>query len=666
MRRFGGAFIALAMGASLVVSGCSQGSGAVSAIDVDPKAIEAHVTKLAAEPLKGEKTTPANLDAIKSMLPPEVQLTWGNLSFDAATNSTLVTDLKLVPADMPTIGIQVSELRLWDFDADLLKARFSGQRLNETAKLARRIDAKGISVFGIADAVNQMQGGAMPAEEPLPAPEPANPTKFQPADPTAPAAVPEAPEGWPPTTEPEFPFGADGGFGALSATHIDRYEVSIGRILIDDVMLKPYVAPPAPKAPTDPYDPSATFMPVLQNLLAVGQSYGIDTAAYFDMKVGIDVTEAGKRISGDFLIKTIGARGLRGGDLDGMFMRDLTYKASGDVAPGTPLDMSYTMGLMTLEDLRLEKVLGFLAKGQVPPRTESNLMGLGLWRSENESLKVSGKEIYSVAESMSDLKGWHWFIPTNLQTSVKKMSLDLGALMEVGLQFSQAGLGASPEVTDPEFAGPSEAAQIQEAKAMIEKYGLSKITLDTSAGWNWNAGNGDTKLTIGLASPTLFDIDAKYEGAFPSFKAVSDVIPEDPEQTDAMAVANVFQSNSSLKLIDLNVKDNGGLTKVYAILGDAAPEIGLGPDVMSGDQVRGMVAGMVRQLADPQATGMPEVAALMAPVASFLESGGKLRVAVQPGKPMPFSSLMGTLMAAGMGSPAQAIKDLGLKVEHAK
>lgn len=658
MRRFGGALTALAFGASLVISGCSQGSGAVSAIDVDPKAIEAHVTKLAGETLKGTTTTAANLDAIKSLLPPEVQLSWGALSFDAATNSTLVTDLKIVPRDMPTVGVQVAELRLWDFDADLLKARFTGQRLTETAKLARRIDAKNISVFGIADAINQQMPGSMtepPVEEEIPGAVPANPTKFQPADPTAPAEV--APEDWPPSTEPDFHFDQ-----SFYATKIERYDVSIGRIIIDDVMLKPYVTPPAPKAGADPYDPMATFMPVLQNLLAVSQSYGIDTAAYFDFKVGIDMTEGDQKIGGEFLIKSIGARGLRGGDVDGMYMRDLTYKASGDVVPGTPLNMNYTMGLMTLKDLRLEKVLGYLAKGEVPKRTEANLMGLGLWRTENESLKISDKEVYSVAEGMSDLRGWHWFIPTNLQGSAKKVSLDLGAIMDLGLQFAQAGMGDTPD----EYAA-QEVAEIQQAKAMLEKHGLSKITLDTEAGWNWNAGNGDTKLNFAINSPTLFDISAKYEGAFPTFKAVSDLIPEtNPEEANPMAIAGVFQTDSSLKLIDLNVKDNGGLTKVYGIIGETAPETGMGPDVMTADQVRSMVAGMVKQLADPQTTGMPEVATLMMPVASFLESGGKLRVAVQPSKAMPFSSLMGTLMAAGMGSPAQAIKDLGLKVEHSK
>jgi hypothetical protein len=654
----------LAVGASLVVSGCSQGSGAVGAIDVDPKAIEAHVTKLAGETLKGTATTAANLDAIKAMMPEEVQLTWGNLTFDAATNSTLVTDLKVVPRDMPTVGVQISELRLWDFDADLLKARFSGQRLSETVQLARRIDAKGVSLFGLAEAVNQMQdmqGGGM-LDEPMDPDSLANPTKFQPADPT----LPETPEDWPPTTDPEFTFEPDA-FGPMAMTHIDRYDVSIGRIIIDDVMLRPFVTPPPPPAGADPYDQMSMFMPMLQNLAAISTSYGIDTAAYFDFKVGIEMTEMGQKMSGDILIRALGARGMRGGDLDGMFMRDMTYAAKADVGADTPIDMNYTLGLMTLEDLRLEKLMGFLVKAQVPPRTESDLMGLGLWRTEAESFKIAGKEIYSVAEGMADLKGWHWFIPTNLQGSAKKVTLDLGAIMDLGLQFSQmSGAQGFDEFGEADEFAVDQTAEIQQAKAMLEKYGLSRLTFDSSAGWNWNAGNGDTKLNLAVAGADLFDVDAKYEGVFPTFKAVSDVIPEDPEQTNPMAIASVFQTGSALKLIDLNVKDNGGLTKVFSIMGDFAPEMGIGPDTMSGDQVRGMVAGMVRQLADPQATGMPEVAALMAPVASFLEAGGKLRVAVQPSKPMPFASLAGTVMAAGMGSPAQAIKDLGIKVEHSK
>jgi hypothetical protein len=68
------------------LAACSQGgSGAISAIDVDPKSVEAHVTKLAGETFKGTATTAADIESLRAALPAEVAVSWGGLSFDAAT-----------------------------------------------------------------------------------------------------------------------------------------------------------------------------------------------------------------------------------------------------------------------------------------------------------------------------------------------------------------------------------------------------------------------------------------------------------------------------------------------------------------------------------------------------------------------------------------------------
>jgi hypothetical protein len=655
------------------LAACSQGSGAIGAIDVDPNTIEAHVAKLVGETLKGKATAAADLEPLRAMLPPDVALSWGNLSFDAATGSTLVTNLKLTPKDMPTVGVQVSELRLWDFDAQLLQDRVAGKRLTETAPLARRIDAKGVSLFGVADLINQQYQSFMPtdfgpsdfddfdfpeAPEEVPAPtDGASPTKFeQPTDPTAP--LPEA--------QPADSF-EDIFDDTQPMMSVERYDVSIGRIVLDDIVLKPYQVVPAPPSPesVDYYDPMAMMMPVFQQLASISQSYGIDTAAYTDFKVGFAMTEYGQKMEGDISIAAMGARGLRGGDVDGMFIRDVKYAASGDVGTGAPFAMEYALGGLTLEDMRLEKVMGYLAKGVLPPRTETNLMSLGVWRSKNEAVKLGGKPIYTVDESLFDASGWHWFIPTRITTSGKNMSIDLGAIMEFGQQMNASMMGDFAD--DPVYAEElaAETAQMQQMMATLNKHGLSKPTMDYNFGWNWNAGNGDTKLDIGLDGKDLLQVSAKYEGGFPSFKAVSDLIPENGEP-DQMALMSVFQSNSSLKLIEVNVQDKGGLPKVFGLMGEMAPQMGMAPEAMTGEQVRAMAVEAITMAARPDVTGIPELAPLMTPVANFVRDGGKLRVAVQPGKPMPFMSLMATMMSAGMGSPAQAIKDLGLKVEHSK
>jgi hypothetical protein len=662
--------VAFAAVLGLGLAACSQGgSGAISAIDVDPKSVEAHVTKLAGEAFKGTATAAADIESLRAALPAEVAVSWGGLSFDAATGSTLLTAVKMTPKDNTEVGVSIDELRLYDLDVDLLKARLTGQRLTESGPLARRIDAKNVSAFGLATLMNGMMGAAyegfsdgvmLPPEDGIPA-EPANPLKFQPADPTA-----TAPEGWPPGTEPELGFPEDDFSFDMSST-IERYEVSAGRVIIDDIVLKPYQVAPAPAAAANADDPMASFMSVLQMFAAFNQSFGIDTAAYLDVKGGLSMTQFGETMSTDVAIKSLGARGMRGGDTDAMYMRGLTYTATG-ASMGMPMDMTYAVDLYTMEDFRLGKVMDYLAKGVLPPRTETNLMSLGIWRSQAESFKLGAKEFYTVAESMFDGSGFHWFIPTKLAASGKGMSLDVGGLIEYAQQASSAIMG---DTGDDPFSAEQLAAQSAEMQQMIatlNKHGLSKIAGDYNFGWNWNAGNGEAKLELGFDGKDLLKFNTKYEGGFPSFKAVSDLIPDNIEATDQEALANVFTTSTSLKLIEFNIEDKGGLPKIYGLMGDFAPVMGMGAEPMTAENVRTMASSGLKTMAAAVSQDIPEIPGLLNPIAAFLELGGKLRLAIQPATPMPFSSFETVMTGAMMGSstPSQIIKDLGVKSEHTK
>lgn len=112
MRTFRAGLAAMAFGA-LFAAGCSQGgSAALAPVDTDPKAVEALVAKLTTDNLKGKATAAADIASVRDALPKEVSLTWGNLSFDAATGATVLTGVKLSPAGMDTVGIGIDELRL--------------------------------------------------------------------------------------------------------------------------------------------------------------------------------------------------------------------------------------------------------------------------------------------------------------------------------------------------------------------------------------------------------------------------------------------------------------------------------------------------------------------------------------------------------------------------
>ena len=673
---------------------CSQGSGAMGPIDVDAKSVEAHVAKLVSETIKSDAKAPADLASLRALLPKEVSVTWASLTLEPATGATLLTDVKLTPAEMPDLGIGIAELRLWDFDVELLKARMQGQRLSETAKLARRIDAKSISVFGLAS----MMGGMMapsydypppsveiPADDPFATPPadapvavPATPLRFVPAQPfTRARQTPQTPDNntrpsirdWPSVTEPEpeffqeppvaiDPFGPQGpgGMYLQSAPVVERYDVSYGRLIIDDIVLRPFEAPASSQG-------GMTMSPLggLEALIAFSRSIGIDTVAALDLKFDMAMSAGSESMAFNYGIKAMGARGMRGGDLDASFARDISYNIDLGPDPNAPTvrrKIDFNVGFFALEDMRLDKLYVELAKGAMPSFSTTDLMSLGLWRTEGTTMKMAGQQLFSATETTFDARKFHWFVPTDLQASAKGVTIDFEAI---------ASLAQSMGELNGMF--DSEMQEFLTGVSLLKKHGMSKPSMNFAFGWNWNADNGDARLNLALGGDGLIDIDAKYEGGFPSYKAVTALMPADPASANMDSVGRLFEQQSKLKLIEVNVSDKGGLTKMFGLAADASQQMGgidmgMGPQTMTGDQLREMAAQFVEMFAISSSTDFPEVRGLLTPASTFLKSGGRLRFVMQPGQPLPMSAIPG--MAMGGLSPSQLIQQLGIRAEHSK
>src|SRR5262249_26229509 len=148
----------------------------------------------------------ADIAAVRDALPKAMSLTWATLDFDAASGATVLKDVKLTPTDAPQIGLAISELRMWDFNTDLAKARVAGQRLTESGDLARRIDAKNLSIFGL----ETLMGPAMDAYT---------------------GVVEKA-------VTSQLPPDVD--VADSLKVKLDDYDFSIGRLVFDDVKLRPY------------------------------------------------------------------------------------------------------------------------------------------------------------------------------------------------------------------------------------------------------------------------------------------------------------------------------------------------------------------------------------------------------------------------------------------
>lgn len=646
-------FAALAFGA-MFAAGCSQGgSAALTAVDTDPKAVEALVAKLSTETFKGKATAAADVAAVRDALPKEVSLSWGNLSFEQASGATLLTQVKLTPAGMDNVGVNIAELRLYDFDAGLAKARLTGQRLSETAPLASRIDAKGVSLFGMAAMLNASMGAEAAAEPVAPA---------APADPTAPPADGATLEDWPSSIEPSFEFD-----DAMFQTSFDKADFSFGRLILNDVQLRPYEAAP-PAAGSDMAQMYGAGSELFQQFVPIMRSFGIDTYATYDMKMDLAMTQMGQTVAMSGVAKTTGTRGMRGGDFDAAFARDISFSFEATESPMTmmpAMNFQYSIANFGMEDMRFDKLYAHMAKGTMPARTETDFLSYGLWTMENQALKIGGRDIMTVGESTLDARKFHWFIPTEIKASAKNAMIDFAAITQMSGAYANQMASSFEDPSMPAPAMPDFAA----IAAAMEKHGLARPNMNFNFGWNWNATSGDAKVDLGFGGDKLMQFDVKYEGGFPSFKAVSDLVPDDPAQANMDAIGALFDQKSTLKLIDVNVADNGGLTKLFDFAAEMGP-IMAASDPAAAGMMQNQTGASLRQMAGGMLTMLggasPDMASFINPVSSFIMQGGKLHIGLKPSQPSRFSAIGQKFMTMDPMAPGATMKELGLQVEHSK
>jgi hypothetical protein len=611
---------ALALGA--ILSGCSGGkSGALEPLKTTPAQAEAHIAKLFAEPFKGEATAATDLASVRDALPKEIALTWESLTFDAASGATVLTNVKLAPADMTNIGLGIDEIRLWDFDADFAKARLAGQRLSETARLARRIEAKGLAVFGLETLMAPMT--EMSATAGLAVTEPFI-DPFLAGDPDLAAEI-----------------------RASAQVSLDSYEIGAASLIFDDVMLRPFELKPVQLPPDNDF---AEAMPFLQGYAAAWRTLAFDTVAAKDATLKYAMTQMGQRIELDMSADTYGVRGMRGGDMDVAVMRGASIGGSmpNPADPSAVVPISMRLDHFAFEGVRFDKLYRYLAIGEWPPRTDTNLMSYGRLQLTDGAIAIGGQTLMTLGESIIDLRDFHWFIPSKARFSANDLVYDFNGF--IGFIEDMTAGDSALEGIDPAMLD------------VLRRYGLDKASFDMAFGWDWNPSSGAATIdgTFGLDGYMRFD--AKFSGALPTFKGVSDLIPDGFETADGDAIGQLFASVSNLKLIEANIVDEGGLDKGFALaveLGKMMPIEPGQPDFFanqSPESLRQLAVAGVYALRDQAAREIPQLRALLSPFGAFVEKGGKVKIAFKPARPLGAALIED--IQVGNVAPADLLKDV--------
>jgi hypothetical protein len=604
------------------LSACNQKSAAWREVETDIPALEKKIEDLRTRAFTLKAEGAADIAAVIAALPGEVKVAYGDLSFDAAAGATVLTDVRITPAADPEMGVSVERLAIWGLDTELAVARLKGERLDESAQLFARADLKAVSLFGLEKLFN-------PAME---------------------AYV----DGVESVVEGLTPDGTEIPDTALQAA-FNSYSFNIEQVIFDDVIVRPWVLEPKTLEADNPF---AQAMPFIQTAVAFTRSFGIARYAFVDSSGSIDMDVPDSDIRASFRVGLMAASGTRGSDVDASLTRDMTYDLDMTMpsevpdAPPVNMRMAGSADRYEITGVKLDKLAGYLARGVMPPRTETDLLSLGKWRVVGETASLGGSQIYAVAETNMDLSGFHWFIPTHLSGKSMGVRYDLKGLMDWAMTI------AASEQTDA-----AEIEQVRKGMLILERHGLSTLDMDVAYGWDWNPKSGGSEATLSWGVKDFGRFDMAADGATPSFAAVSALVPDDIGQTDGDAMAELFRQKMVIRSAGVTLEDKGGLDKTFALVRDMTAEFtppGQPGDLsgMSPQQLRQMSFNGVFALA-PEADKMSKrLGDVVRAFGKFVQEGGSVSVTIAPAKGATVQEL------SEITEPAAAVDRLDLKASH--
>ncbi len=573
---------------------------------------------LASEQFVDSRGQEADLTGLVAALPAFVSLSWDEQSFDADSGATVFTGLDLqVTGDNP-FGLKIDQAAFWGLETELLAARLGGERLDDSGALFTRLEADGLNYYGLAEAITGFFTGII-------------------------AQMPD--------TE-EF---ADGLFV------VDQLDITADRMVMTGASLRPWEYTAVPETLLDELDDEEAEAFLLPALHFGQQAIAFNRAIAYDQAVAQNVTsvfamkQPGSEAAGTSRVELYGLRGANGFDLEHTVSVNMTTEQSTlytEIAmdsgnfeeammqnpfAGTSFTQTGKLDYSVGTDLRLDKVMGFLARGELPSMGEKDLMSLGTWAMEGYSVALDDQQIFSAAKADLDMSGWTWLIPTDINYSLDDATIGLS-------NFGRFGMGLVPsEVAESDEEAALVLEGIDRAIELLPDYDLDEITFDATGDMTWSDATGDTAASFRVFS------EGNGEGLFslaidlPVYDAIVTAARADDDDKEA-AFEEAFTSAFAFKSLVASEEDLGGYDRLLGFaqaIGKEYPNEGWGAMIgnMEPAQMRSYLATIIRMAKPEIEREVPQAGEWVEAMALFYETGGKIEFRVQPDQPLTIEML---------------------------
>ena len=600
----------------------------------------AHFEKLRKEHLVLEGQSQLDLEPLIAAMPDIVVVTHGAVSFDSDLGATLIENLKIAHSEYPDTGIQMKLVKLWGIDTKFIQKRKAGSNLNDEAVIARRIEAENVSLFGLENLVNPMLGTV-------------NKSMTEGID----------------ELDPEF-SGEKIGFS------VDNYSFEIKKLIIDEFTLLPFVlthtdTPNLFRKMADSDDDDEEVQlgwNMAQTLAAWHAAYGWKNAAFYEMSFGLYMDQMGVDTSTFGSFDLIGYSDFYGGDLSYALIQKSTlemdmgipsfdFYGSEDEAPETRFKQTSESEYTIIRDIRLNKLAGFLARGEMPARSETDLLSFGRIESGPSQASINDKPIYGTDKFVLDLTEFHWLIPEKIEISIDNLRYDLIGYVEI-----IGGL-------IPGMTSDAEAMEMfEKSQQILVKHDLREFSFDLGLHAKWSAETGETQGKYGFGWDKMGRVEFDGQSHYPDFDSISALISDDLTEIDKEGLSALFEENFNLGTSHIALIDEGGLERGFAMAIDFA---NLAPDEPGLAGIRNSTPEKLREIAaSSMFMGAGELDKAFPPAVDYLKAfsdfvlkGGRFDIKVHPPEPINAENIE-EITALVENDPYEAEKRLGLKVTH--
>ncbi|GAB5459510.1 MAG: hypothetical protein Hens3KO_25400 [Henriciella sp.] len=637
-------FAALGLGACSPAADTTDPSAKLDAGSVaeapKPDDSVAEFVALRSEAYTEANASEADLTELISVLPEAVSLTWDAKSFAPETGATEFTGLSIgFRIEEAEFGLRFDEASLWGLETDLLTARLGGERLDEAGPLFARLEGNGASYYGIAASFNTLLEGVL--------------SEF----------------------DAELPDGMEVG--------IDAFDIQAETVIITDAALRSWELIKAPSELFEELDEDESqrvlkWVHFGQQMLAVSRSVSYGAAASYDTTGAFKIRQPGSVLEAEMSWELYGYRGVRGFDLDEVVMQNgrnmqvstfTAIESEFDASPfpdGLGFAQEETIGLSRAENIRLDKVLGYLVRSELPGMSERDLLSLGRWTMDDYRLTLDDQSVFTAEKVAINADQFEWLIPSDMSFDFDQVTVNIDELTS----FGQGLFETFTSNIDPADMSESDQAEMQmvregldKALTLLPEHGLDSITFDADARASWGPETGLSDFTLSSSADgfgeSLFDLGitlpvyAQLQAAFEA---------EDKE----IAFEEAFEAAFAFRDMTLMQRDGGGYDKILGFaqaIGKEYPNEGWGAMLgnMDPPQMRSYLATMIRMGKAEAGREFPPASDWLEAYADFIETGGTFEMKLTPPEPLTVEMLDGL---EGEPEPDEIVDLLGISVTH--